>query len=514
MHKKFYEIFKLGERQVSIISLIDHNAVSKVLSKFEKINEESIYLGLREVIRYLFLASYKEGTLFFPGSPFLDELWHALIVETAEYRSLCNKLKPGNFVDHSGVSFQDYTSGLSADEVRSEQLSWLVAYVNNFGQIDESAYDVLPVAKSLAEAMGSGSLQELNSLGKSLTSLKSKGYSQKKEFSLKEYIKNEIIPNSYEIDKNPNTLGYYLRNLIRGISSIINFDSDLLKNSEMEDLFGASTALAFSLSQHLSAVERIQALSEWKNQHSEVWKSIIGGEKICGLATTHLAKPGGAGVSGTPHNNGYLINGVAPWVCGFGIFDMLVVGFEVGSKIVFALIEFPNDGDNVIINSSKLACLNGTSTISLNFKNKFVSESDLLSSREKNTAVGPRKSSYIIPEIGIGKAALAESERITLNSSHPRHILVFKSIPKFKEKLKKIEEAKAAQNIDLDQLTMLRDQFNHEAIRLLSIAMGAASLELRSMSARMQMEVFLLDVILQTPTGLFLKIEKVLNEYV
>lgn len=105
--------------------------------------------------------------MFFPGDRLMDDLWHALIIETADYRLLCHKLKNGNFIDHSELKYNDYTRTKGAHELHEEQFSWLASYIANFGDISEESYQHLLLAQSLADRL-SVTREKLNQIGQEL----------------------------------------------------------------------------------------------------------------------------------------------------------------------------------------------------------------------------------------------------------------------------------------------------------------------------------------------------------
>ena len=111
----------------------------------------------------------------------------------------------------------------------------------------------------------------------------------------------------------------------------------------------------------------------------------------------------------------------------------------------------------------------------------------------------------MIPELGIGKTAINESVKIVTGSKHPRHQLVSRSILDLKNRLAEIEEMRSKEN-DLPRLIFLRDEFNRDSIRLLTLAMGADALNSNSLPAKLALETILLDSVIQAPATLELKI--------
>lgn len=503
----FKESFKFGDSNVDLCNLLGEQILLKLRLKFGNVSDDLICVGLQELMKYLFLCSYSPNSLFFPGNVLIDDLWHALIIETASYRKLCNRIKLGNFVDHSGITFEDYLKSKSDREINIEQLSWLASYRKNFGLFTERSIEVLPLAKSILAKIGGG-YGELNKLAESLILVSSAEQISIKEFNLDEFIESDIFPNATEIDSDINFLKDTLNDLVKGISKSIDLSKDLPSNSDLEKLFGASTALAFTFWQHLAVIERLQGLPVWQNKNQELWHSLVSGVKTCALATTHLAKPGGAGLIGHSTEMGFLVNGEAPWVCGYGIFDFILIGFETNDSIVFALTELPKSSKNEFTaETQEMICLNGTGTNSLKFNKMTISVNEVVSQRKKDSLPIARKTKYIIPELGIGKTALKQTRLLVSNSKHPRHILVSGVIDSLNVRLEEIETAKRI--LDLDKLVSMRDEFNRDAIRLLSIAVGAAALHKNSLVSRLHLETFLFDSVVHSPESFALKISKI-----
>lgn len=509
---QYKDSFKLGDVYTNLVALLGEATIRKLREKFYIHDEIEVAVGLRELVRYLYLCAHAPSSVFFPGNVLVDELWHSLITETKSYRELCDQLKPGAFIDHSGVTFDDYKSTKTSAEINLEQISWIASYIKNFGTIDTDAFNCLVLATELAARINGG-LDEVNLLGSSILEISELKEDQCDDFDLDEFLDKKIRPNAAQINNDPVAMYSLLRSLVLGISKNINLNSMLPANEDVEKIFGSSTALAFTLLQHLASVERLQQLPDWQSKNEVLWKEITSGAKLCGLATTHLAKPGGSGIKGLEQNNNFVLTGVAPWVCGYDIFDLLLVGFETETSVVFALTDFPNKRNSastvgVCIESQKMICLNGTSTVKLSFNDKTVLATEIISSREKSVAPVPRKSKYVVPALGIGKSALEEIVNLVSNSKHPRHILVERVIPVLKSRLEEIENLRKNED-DPIRIGVVSDEFNRDSIRLLAIAMGAQALDWNSLPARLSLEIMLLDFVVQAPAGLELKISRI-----
>lgn len=321
-------------------------------------------------------------------------------------------------------------------------------------------------------------------------------------------ILKRIETNSLQIDRSREVLFAFARELISIEDYRNSLEQFCISSDQLENLFSCSTALAFTVWQHLAAFERLQSQSEWQTRHQPSWQQISSGLKLCGLATTHLANPAGSSVRGVENSSGYSISGVAPWVCGSGLFEKLLVGFETESEIVFALVDFPSDSD-VAIKRHELAVLNGTSTVSINFNEFQILNVDCVSKRKKDDLpASPRKSSYLLPEIGIAKGAIDKVSSLVAESEHPKHQLIRANLSQLTHHLESFKQNRKI-GAPLPGLILERDKIIRDSIRLLGIAIGAASLSQNSLVSRLELEATFLDQLIQSPDTLALKISQI-----
>lgn len=108
---------------------------------------------VRECLRYLYLVSRHPvllGGLFLPVEQDIDEIWHYLILQTREYRRLCEQRLPGgHFIHHRSISYDAY----QADPGREEALRWIPLYTAAFGPFDEAALPHWTVVRFLHEEL-------------------------------------------------------------------------------------------------------------------------------------------------------------------------------------------------------------------------------------------------------------------------------------------------------------------------------------------------------------------------
>jgi hypothetical protein len=112
-----------------------------------------------ECLKYLYLISRhpeRLAGLFLPVEQAIDEVWHYLILQTREYRELCEEHLPGRFfVHHRSLPYEDYQGGQpDRERMLEESLRWLPLYREAFGPFDEGALPHWTMVRFLHERMG------------------------------------------------------------------------------------------------------------------------------------------------------------------------------------------------------------------------------------------------------------------------------------------------------------------------------------------------------------------------
>lgn len=491
------EPFKFGKHSITLYELLGPTAISRTKKKFPAYSDSEIFTALREVARYLYLTANSDTSLFFPGNQLMDDVWHSFIIETAEYRTLCSKLRPGYFLEHSGMRFNEYTSTRSAEEINNEQLSWLVSYFDNFGPFSEESFAMIALAQDLAARLNFDR-DKLNQFAEKLYAHAIQNKS-KAPFDLKTYL-NEISSSLANIANDPRSLEIALRNILSGLCDD---KKTLPTNEDLELVYTFSTALGFTLWQHLAAVERLQGYEEWQANNQVLWQEILNAQKLVGLGTTHLAHAGKAPLSGVLTNNEYLITGTIPWATGTGMFDYILLAFEAGEDRVFSIIPFPTTlrkNETVEVIPYKLSCINGSSTSRINFTNFSITNDQVIFLMDKKAPRPNRKSQYVFPEIGMAVSAINMAENILSTSHNPRHqkakeeiSVLKKRLSDFKSDLSRIHE------LDSVLVSYQKDELIRDAVRFLILAAGGSAMSLDSLPSRLLAETMLLDVLIQDP---------------
>ncbi|MFF7455445.1 hypothetical protein [Kitasatospora sp. NPDC008115] len=120
-----------------------------------------------ECLRYLYLvSSHREelAGLFLPVEQDIDEIWHYLILQTREYRALCEERLPGRFfVHHRGIPYESYQEEPGREAAAEQALRWIPLYCREFGPFDEGALAHWTIVRYLHEELDM-SLEEISAL--------------------------------------------------------------------------------------------------------------------------------------------------------------------------------------------------------------------------------------------------------------------------------------------------------------------------------------------------------------
>lgn len=120
--------------------------------------QEFVERQVTECLRYLYLVSrYPDrlSGLFLPVEQDIDEIWHYLILQTREYRVLCEERLPGRFfINHRSIAYEDYQEEPGREQALEEALRWIPLYCREFGPFDEGALPHWTMVRFLHEQMG------------------------------------------------------------------------------------------------------------------------------------------------------------------------------------------------------------------------------------------------------------------------------------------------------------------------------------------------------------------------
>ncbi|MGD3106028.1 hypothetical protein [Streptomyces sp. YGL11-2] len=120
--------------------------------------QEFVERQVLECLRYLFLVSRHRDRLsglFLPVEQDIDEIWHYLILQTREYRALCEERLPGRFlIEHRSIAYEDYQAAPGREQVLDEALRWIPLYCREFGPFDQDALPHWTIVRFLHRHLG------------------------------------------------------------------------------------------------------------------------------------------------------------------------------------------------------------------------------------------------------------------------------------------------------------------------------------------------------------------------
>jgi alkylation response protein AidB-like acyl-CoA dehydrogenase len=157
----------------------------------------------------------------------------------------------------------------------------------------------------------------------------------------------------------------------------------------MEELASSCLATTFVLAQHFRLLGAMLEPDTPLAIREPMLASTIRGETRGGVALTGLL-PGPSSLLAKPTPGGWLLEGTAPWVSGWGIVDVICVfargpaGPE-GETVVTLLLD-ARDQDGLSVTPLRLSALNATRTVRLGFAGLFVGEDKIIGSQPYETA--------------------------------------------------------------------------------------------------------------------------------
>lgn len=192
------------------------------------------------------------------------------------------------------------------------------------------------------------------------------------------YLRSEIAPQAAAIDRDPAVLRWAIQGL--GDRSLL-----ALKLTESEENFRLfqemvarySGALAFLQIQHQSASGAI-VKSENKLLKQAYLPGLATGDRLLGVAFSHLRRSGEPPIKALPVNGGYKISGDLRWATGFGLFPELILAAVLpDDRSVFGIVPFtnttqPHGGEIYWSEPMQLAAMQSTNTVSGEINDWFV----------------------------------------------------------------------------------------------------------------------------------------------
>jgi alkylation response protein AidB-like acyl-CoA dehydrogenase len=134
----------------------------------------------------------------------------------------------------------------------------------------------------------------------------------------------------------------------------------------MEAIASGCLTTAFVLIQHHKAafVASTSSSSALRDQFAA---DLCAGRCRAGVAFAHLRRPGPPAVVGRLTDDGWVLDGVAPWVTGWGRIDVVNTAVRCGDDVVWLLIDAV-ESPTATAHRLDLAVLNASATVELEFR--------------------------------------------------------------------------------------------------------------------------------------------------
>ncbi len=145
-----------------------------------------------------------------------------------------------------------------------------------------------------------------------------------------------------------------------------------------------SGALAFLQTQHQSAVGMIVASSNTNLQQTYL-PQVQSNKCLLGVGFSQLRRRGKPTITALPVPGGYELNGVVPWVTGYGMFSEFIVAATLpDGSAVFGIVPFrethqSSTGAKITFSApAQLAAMTSTNTVNATLSNYFLSEQQVV----------------------------------------------------------------------------------------------------------------------------------------
>jgi alkylation response protein AidB-like acyl-CoA dehydrogenase len=168
----------------------------------------------------------------------------------------------------------------------------------------------------------------------------------------------------------------------------------------VEELASACLATTFVWIQHsrlLAAVlDPTVATIVGKLRHEIVRGRVRGGVALTGM------QPGPAKLTAAPTRDGWVLDGEAPWVSGWGLVDILVVAARGPDDTVITMALDAHDRPGLGVAKRQLSALNATSTVKLVFDAVFVPSDRVLGRVPHNPSGESREGLRVNGSLALG----------------------------------------------------------------------------------------------------------------
>jgi kynurenine formamidase/alkylation response protein AidB-like acyl-CoA dehydrogenase len=198
--------------------------------------------------------------------------------------------------------------------------------------------------------------------------------------TVESFLRSQVAPNANRIDDSSEALFLALRGLgslnLLALRVPVKWGGREISETnfgEFQELIARySGALAFLQTQHQSAAGML-AVSKNNTLQERYLPRMGSGEVLVGVGFSQLRREGEPLTTAKPVDGGYLLNGMVPWVTGWGIFHKFIVAATlVDGSAVFGMIPLKHEEDLEFGEVADLAAMPSTNTVAVKLNNWFL----------------------------------------------------------------------------------------------------------------------------------------------
>ncbi len=155
-------------------------------------------------------------------------------------------------------------------------------------------------------------------------------------------------------------------------------------NAECHELIASACGVTAFTQQQLHSGGGFVSQCSDQSVKDELLPKFSSGELLCGVAFSHLRRPGPPMVTIAPAHGGNVINGEAPWVTGWRFLDAFALGsVAADGRIVYCYIDIKSHPDTLTVSEPvRTATMDAGDTVRVFMKDLFVPDRYFLFERE------------------------------------------------------------------------------------------------------------------------------------
>lgn len=307
----------------------------------------------------------------------------------------------------------------------------------------------------------------------------------------KAYLIEAVKPNATEIDSDAEAL----RNALLGLGKLgllaLRVPASWGGWGVSEEMFQTfqelvarhSGALAFLQTQHQSASAMLVQSDNELLKHKYL-PQLGNGNVLLGIGFSHLRRGGKPVVRAVPVTGGYQIEGVVPWVTGFGLFQEFIVAASLpDNRAVFGNVPFVETrgatGGITFSQPLKLAAMTSTNTVTATLTNWFLPHEAVVSIKPSGWIQANDKKNVLNATGLINGCAMAGIDIVQAAYSQKQFSFIAQAFELLSQELSScrtaIRQAQQNDNISWDKRLQLRAWAVDLAVRCAHAAVTVSS---------------------------------------